>query len=354
MEQRFKNLHRLLTGKGLDGLLISSQPNIRYLTDYEARDSCVIITPKEKIFITDFRYLYEAKRSLRQFSIHMPKDSLFKLIADLARKSGISRLGFESKNLYHAEYQKIKEELPSGIDFIPTFNLIERLRQVKDAEELSRIKEATRMAQAAFNMAQRIIRPGLKEIDIAQRIEDFLNTSFKCKAAFEIIVASGPNSSLPHHITSARKLKANEIVLIDMGVDFMGYKSDLTRVYFLGKISLYARRIHGIVLRAQENAIKRIKPGQDIKDIDKAARHYIEKSGFARYFGHATGHGIGLEVHEDPHISPRHSENLTEGNVFTVEPGIYLPFKFGIRIEDVVAVTKKGCEILSGNLNKSI
>jgi len=192
----------------------------------------------------------------------------------------------------------------------------------------------------------------MKEVEIVAELERFMRYAGARAEAFDLIVASGPNSSQPHHLSGNRKLRNNEPVLIDLGVEYEGYKSDLTRVFFLGKINILARKAYKAVLEAQDLAIKMVKPGVKLAEIDKVARDYLAKNGYAGRFGHNLGHGFGLEVHEEPRIGP-HSQGLTEpGMVFTVEPGVYLPGKFGIRIEDMVLVTGKGCEVLSGSLHK--
>ena len=204
----------------------------------------------------------------------------------------------------------------------------------------------------ALRYIREFLSCGRSELEIAAELERFIRYHGAQSASFDIIVASGINSSYPHHLTSPKKLKSGESLVIDMGVNYRGYKSDLTRVFFLGKITLLVRRIYDIVRNAQQKAIARIKPGSSIREVDEAARSYIAQKGYGRYFGHNLGHGIGLEVHEAPKISSRQEGRLKEGMVFTIEPGIYLPGKFGIRIEDLVLVTKKGCEVLSGSLDK--
>jgi Xaa-Pro aminopeptidase len=229
---------------------------------------------------------------------------------------------------------------------------VEDLRQIKDPQEIAKIHKATKIAIKALRQIRSFLLPAKKEIEIALELERLIRCLGGYSSSFEIIVASGPNSSFPHHLTSSRKLCDNEPVLIDMGVDYLGYKSDLTRVFFLGKIKPLVREVYDIVLEAQARALKRIKPAVIINQIDRAARQYITQEGYGGFFGHNLGHGIGLEVHENPHISLRQNKRLHPGMVFTVEPAIYLPNKFGIRIEDMALVTEKGVELLSGALHK--
>ena len=277
MTDSVKKIQKKLRLEKLDAILISSPANIRYLTGYEARDSYLLVSPKKCVFITDFRYLLEAQKNIKDIQIQLINGSLFKTIAKTAKALDIKCLGFETRNLIHAEYHKIKEELGRSILFLPTIDFVEDMRKIKSAQELGRIKKATCIAIKAMQLARKIAKPGMREIDLAFEIERFIRLDYGAKLSFDIIVASGPNSSFPHHITSKRKLKENEALLIDLGVDLEGYKSDLTRVFFLGKIPAYARRIYDIVLAAQCAAIKGIKAAIPIIDIDIKGRLFITK-----------------------------------------------------------------------------
>ncbi|MCM8758098.1 MAG: Xaa-Pro peptidase family protein [Candidatus Omnitrophica bacterium] len=336
----------------LDALLVCNQSNITYLSGFPSRESWLLLC-KDKVgfFITDFRYLEEAKSNLKGFIIKRINGSVFSLLANLIKSLKIKRLGFEAKHLSFAEYNKIKEALPLYTDFISTYDIIESLREIKSKKEIDKIKEAIKITIDAFKYAKCILKEGITEKEIANQLEFFIKQK-GCKLAFEIIVASGPNSSFPHYITSNRKIQKGEPILIDMGIDYQGYKSDLTRVFFLGKIPSIIRKIYQIVLEAQQLAIKKIKVGLYTDYLDKIARQYINCKGYSEFFGHSLGHGIGLDVHEGPSISLKHHYKLKEGMVFTVEPAIYLPKRFGIRIEDVVLVKRKGVEVLSEYLYK--
>ena len=353
MELRIKNVYAKLEQEKLDGLIVSSPSNISYLTRFTSRDAYLVISKKETVYITDSRYTEEAKKCLnKSFVIKKINGSVFRIVADVCRNLKLKRIGFEERHLIFGEHKKIKEELDKKIDLIPTHSIIEEFRQVKSPAELEKIKKAIRITIEAIDFIKDFISPGKKEIEVAAELERFIRYHGAHACAFDIIVASGPNSSFPHHLTSQRKIKDNEPVLIDIGVDYLGYKSDLTRVFFLGKITPTVRKIYDIVLKAQNKAIRRIKSAVNINKIDAAARQYITQRGYGGFFGHNLGHGIGLEVHEEPHISAKENNKLKAGMVFTVEPAIYLPDKFGIRIEDMVLVTRKGAEILSGGLNK--
>ncbi|MBL7132014.1 MAG: aminopeptidase P family protein [Candidatus Omnitrophica bacterium] len=352
MIPRLKRLHTILQKTQLDGILVSHQSNITYLTGAPSFDSYLLISRKQNFYITDSRYYQQAHSRLKDFRIKLGGEFVFRTIAKLALDAKVKRLGFEARNLDVAQHHQIKNFL-GQIYFVPTHELIEELRKIKQSEELEKIKKAVRITVQALAYARKIIRPGLKEIEIAAQLEYFIRYKGGARTtSFETIVASGKNSSFPHHLTSGRRLKKEEILFIDVGVDYQGYKSDLTRTFFLGKISSAITKIYNIVRQAQAQAIKRIKPGVKISDIDQRARQYITKHGYGGFFAHNLGHGIGLEVHEQPHISSRNETIIEPGMVFTIEPGIYLPNKFGIRIEDDVIVTKNGCEVLSADLDK--
>ena len=352
MNPRLKKIQTGLTKNGLDAFLVSSPANITYLTDYAARDSYLLISKKKNIFITDGRYIREAKLRLRGLAFKRIDTGVFKAIADVCRSLKVKNLGFEEKGLSFAGYAKIRQELHCKIDLTPTCGIIEESRLLKAPKELENIRKATAITIEALKFIRDFLRGGIKEIEIAAELEKFVRYNGASSSAFDIIVASGPNSCFPHHLTSERKLKNCEPVLIDIGVEYSGYKSDLTRVFFLGKINPLVLRIYDIVKRAQEKSISRIKPGARISDVDRASRQYIGRAGYGKFFSHACGHGIGLEIHEGPNISPKSMGKLKRGMVFTVEPAIYLPARFGIRLEDMVAVTDKGVELISGALNK--
>ena len=354
MPSRAAKLLEKLRNNSVDALLVSKEANVSYLCGYPCRDSYLLVHPKKTIFITDFRYVEEARKNIPGVKVFQ-YDNLFKDTAALAKRLKIRRLGFEAKDLNFAEYSKIRSYLGHKTKLKDTFNIVETLRQTKDPQEINFIRQAIKITGQTFEFIQKFLKPGIKELEIAAEIEHFIRYQGAKMSAFNILIASGPNSSLPHALISSRKIKPGEPILIDIGVDINGYKSDLTRVFFLDKIPNVQRRIYGIVQEAQDKAIAEVKPGRIIADIDSIGRKHIEEQGFGRYFGHSLGHGIGLEVHEEPSISSKNkAQRLEEGMVFTIEPGIYLPGKFGIRLEDMVLVTKKGAQVLSGAVNKSI
>ncbi|MFC1593296.1 M24 family metallopeptidase [Candidatus Omnitrophota bacterium] len=353
MTPPLRRLYAVLEKKHLDALLISHQPNITYLTGFLSSDSYLLITARKNFFITDTRYYEQARSALKGFKIKLGGKSIFSAIAELAASCQVKRLGFEARNLDVSQYHKIKKFLTDqDIRFTATQNIIEELRKLKSRDELLKIRKAVNISVGALKFARRIIRAGRREIEIAAELERFIRYNGARAASFETIVASGKNTAFAHHLTSRRRIQQSEPVFIDLGVDYLGYKSDLTRVFFLGKIPSTIRVIYDVVLQAQTIAINKIKPGIKICEVDKSARQHIANKGYGGFFGHNLGHGIGLEIHEKPSISALNKESITEGMVFSVEPAVYLPGRFGIRIEEDILVTKKGCEVLSDSLDK--
>lgn len=353
MPSRLSSLLEKLEALNIDGLLVSQEANVSYLCDFKISDSYLLVAQEERIFITDFRYRDQAKRNIKGVNVFQYKN-LFRDIADLAKRLNIRRLGFEAKDLNFAEYCKIKEYLSPKIKLVDTFAVVESLREIKDERELKFIQDAIKISAKAFVFLKGFLKKGLGELEIAGEIERFIRYEGAQMSAFNIIVASGLNSSFPHASISDRRIQDKEPILVDMGVEVGGYKSDLTRVFFLDRIPLIQRKIYDVIKEAQHKAIEAVKPEIEIRKVDNSARAYIAKRGYGKYFGHSLGHGVGLEVHEEPSVSAKNRSMLKEGMVLTIEPGIYIPGKFGIRLEDMVLVTKKGVDILSGAIDKSI
>jgi len=353
MDQRLKNLISRMHCEELDGLIVNSEANISYLTRHPSRDSRLLVSKKKIVYFTDPRYTEEAKKQLKGISIRNTGSAPpFPTIAQTCRKLRLKRVGFEEKSVSYAEYRCLKKELGKKPALVATSDLIEEMRELKDAQELGRIRKALVITAKTLKFAGKIIKSGAKETEVAARLEEFMRLAGGSGPSFKTIVASGGNSGFPHHIPGARKIGRNDLVLVDLGVDYQGYKSDLTRIFFLGRIKHSAARIYEILLEAQRRAISRVKPGVQISEIDAAARDYISQKGFGPNFSHSLGHGVGRQIHENPKISSKADGILKPGMVLTIEPAIYLPGKFGIRIEDMVLVTKKGYEVLSVSVNK--
>jgi Xaa-Pro aminopeptidase len=296
--------------------------------------------------LVDSRYLEEAKSDTSSaVNVRLVSRSTFESIEELVTKGRVKRLGFESMDLPYGVVTRLKGLL-GGVKLVPIKNLAETLRSVKDRAEVACIRGAVDSAKKAFERAVSKIRPGVSEDRIKSAIEvELIESGSAC--AFDPIVASGTNSSKPHARITHRVIAKNDFVMVDMGAKMDGYNSDLTRTIILGNVSDRFKHIYKTVGEAQKTAIDRIKAGARASDIDRAGRGYISRKGFGKYFGHSLGHGIGLGVHEEPSISPSSTTRLEAGMVFTVEPAIYIPGFGGVRIEDMVLVTKRGCEILT-------
>jgi Xaa-Pro aminopeptidase len=333
--------------ENLDAILISCPANITYLTGFREADGYLLLGRGAKpIYFTNFLYQYEAQR-IKEFSLCVVNSNIFQAIAKTINKLHLKRVGFEAQYLPFLEYRKIRDEIiTESINFIRTFGLVESLRLIKDKKEISHIKNAVKITIEALSFAREIISAKMSEIELTVELDKFLRLKGDSQSAFAVIVASGKNSAFAHHLSGVAQLNKN-FVLIDLGARYYGYCADLTRVLFWGKIPLSFQKIYDIVRKAQELCIKKIKDGISAKEVDRVAREYITQHGFGKYFGHGTGHGIGVSVHEAPAISSTSEQILKEGMVITVEPAIYLNGKFGIRLEDMVLVRKNKAEILS-------
>lgn len=339
-------LKEKLKKDNIDGFLITSEVNVRYITNFTGSESILLITPDNAYLFTDFRYIEQAQRDVPWIRIVERKVSLIKTICSKLKRLHVKKLYVESFYLTFHDYHEIKKNI-KGIRVIPTQGIIEKYRKRKTAEELEKIQTAVDIAEQAFESIIGKIRIGITEKDLADTLEFEIRNQGGEKSSFEIICATGPRSSQPHARVTERKIQEKDIILIDWGARFQFYNSDLTRVIYKDRISGKFRKIYQIVLDAQRFAIDSIRPGQVAKDIDYAARSYIERKGFGKCFGHGLGHGIGLEVHEGPTINKRSGEILEDGMVFTIEPGIYIQGWGGVRIEDIVLVTQDGCNVLS-------
>lgn len=344
---RLDRVRNILARKKIDALLVAHPPNVSYLADFPTEDSSLVVLRNKTFLITDYRYSTEYRNLIEEPNVHIItieksfSNTLKKLKADL----GIRTLGFENNTIRYLEFQKLKKIF--GEKLIPTQNIIESLRMVKDDKEISRMKKAIAITLAAFRHIKKFLKVGAKETEIAAELERYIRLQGATEASFSIIVASGEHSSFPHAKRTERRLRTNEPVMIDMGVDYHGYKSDLTRVYFLGRMNPLFKKIHSIVSTAQHKAMRLIRPGVSIKALDNEARQFIQKQGYGDCFKHSLGHGIGLEVHEQPTIAGYNRLKLKQGMVVTIEPAIYLDNKFGVRLEEMVLVTQKGSEVLS-------
>lgn len=345
-ERRIGLLRAALISASLDAMLITHEANITYLCGFTGHGSSLLITKKKAFFITDPRYIEEARCCVaHHFGVHLAKGLVLDAAAELALKLNVRRFGFESSHLAYGWAKRIVKHIkPARLIEAPA--MIENMRSIKDPGEIGVLRSSARLANKVMRHVVSRIRPGISEEAIAKEIEfEFLKRGVR--QSFSSIVASGANASKPHACPGAMKVRNNSFVMLDLGCILNGYCSDITRMCILGRVAEKFRRIYRIVATAQETAIGLIRPGVRMSDIDRAARGVIEKSGYGKYFCHSLGHGVGLEVHERPAISSGSRDPVRAGMVFTIEPAIYLPGYGGVRIEDMVLVTGSGCEILT-------
>ncbi len=331
----------------IDALLVSGLPNIRYLTGFTGDNALLLLTPDSQTLFTDPRYTIQASEQCACPVKTISKGPLELALVDPIRRRGLNRIGFESGRMLYSVYQRLKEELPLGVSLKPVGAEIEKLRMVKSAAEIERIRRSVLANSAAFEKTVRSIRTGVSENAIAAELEFQMRRMGAEKAAFETIVAAGARSALPHAQPSAQKTAVNELLLIDMGSCREGYMSDMTRMLFFGKPGPRVRKMYQAVLAAQLEAIAAIRAGVEARQVDRKARQVLDKEGFGKQFVHSTGHGLGLEIHEPPRVGRLDRTRLEAGMVITIEPGAYIRDFGGIRIEDTVLVTQNGCEVLT-------
>ncbi|NSL50374.1 M24 family metallopeptidase [Calidifontibacillus erzurumensis] len=342
---RLQQVRDKFVEKDIDGFLITNSKNRRYMTGFTGTAGVVLISSKNAIFITDFRYIDQAKNQVKYYDIVQHQGPIHEEVARLVKELGIQKLGFEQDEMTYGTY-KIYEKLISA-QLVPISGMIESLRQIKSDEELQILKEACSIADDAFTHILKYIKSGVTELDIANELEFFMRKKGATSSSFDIIVASGWRSALPHGVASNKVLKDGELVTLDFGAYYKGYCSDLTRTVAIGEISDQLKTIYNIVLEAQLRGLHGIKAGISGKQADAFTRDCITEKGYGDYFGHSTGHGIGLDIHEGPILSMKSEMKLQPGMVVTVEPGIYLPGVGGVRIEDDIVITEEGNIVLT-------
>ncbi|PKR78969.1 Xaa-Pro dipeptidase [Halalkalibacillus sediminis] len=343
--EKLTKLRELLTKNDLDGLLITSGQNRRYMTGFTGTAGVVLVTQDKAKFITDFRYTVQAKEQVHGYEIVEHKGPIHNEVSEQIDQLDIKKLGFEKNDMTYNTYETYKQAI--NAEFIPVGGLVEELRLVKTEEELTIMKEAAKIADAAFEYIQTVIKPGVKEIDVSNELEFFMRRQGATSSSFDIIVASGYRSALPHGVASEKVIESGELVTLDFGALYKGYCSDITRTVAVGPIDDKLKEIYDVVLEAQLRGMKGTKAGMTGKEADALTRDYIKEKGYGEYFGHSTGHGLGMDVHEGPGLSFRSETVLKPGMVVTVEPGIYVPNVGGCRIEDDTVITEDGNEPLN-------
>jgi Xaa-Pro aminopeptidase len=343
-------LAELFKKNKLQAILITDLNNVRFLTGFTGTNGLVIATKKKKFFVTDSRYTQQAKRQVRGAKIIEADRSLLTTLEKIIKQEKVRRLGVEANHLSHGRFLYYKK-IFKKTKLVPLLHDPGLLRIIKTPAEIENIKKALEINAQAFKKLRSFIKPGVTEVAVARRLEATMLSLGAEKIAFDTIIASGPRGALPHGVASTKKLRAGELVTIDFGCVVNGFYSDETVTICLGTPNAKQKKIWQIVRDAQQAAAKLAKPGVACADLDKAARDFITQAGYGKYFGHALGHGVGLEIHERPVLSGGCKDMLKPGMVFTIEPGIYLPGWGGVRIEDVYECTKTGARQLS-HINK--
>jgi Xaa-Pro aminopeptidase len=342
MRGRGDRLEKVLAERELDRILVTDLTNVRYLTGFTGTNGAVVCGPGVRLFLTDFRYTERAAAEVEGWEPLTIGNDWLKGIGEHLE----GRVGFEDDHMAVRTLEKLKEKVPEGVEVVAVGGSVEELRRVKDSEELAKITEASKLADAVWGWTLEQGLAGRPEREVARATEARIR-ELGADPSFPAIVAAGPNGALPHAEPGEREIGRGELVVFDMGAQLDGYCSDGTRTFATGEPGEEARKVYETVRRAQLEGLEAIKAGVKGEDVDSAARAVIDEAGYGEHFGHALGHGVGLEVHEGPRLSQRSDDVLAPGEVVTVEPGIYLPGNLGVRIEDFVVVTEDGLRNLS-------
>jgi Xaa-Pro aminopeptidase len=345
---RVERLTDLLPEAEIDVLLVTELVNLLYLTGYSGTNGIALIGPRTRAFATDFRYVEQAAEQVHPSFVRARASlDLLESVADLLPAGEVS-IGFDDVHMPVRQHQRLRELLPARVELVPAGGLVERIRAVKEEGEVQRIRTAAQLADAAF---ERIIRDGLigrTEREVAVALEHDMRERGARRASFDSIVAAGPHGALPHAQPRDVPIRTGDLVVIDWGAELDGYCSDCTRTVAAGEPGEAAREVYELVLSAQLAGLKDVRAGRGGREVDGVAREVIEAGGYGENFGHGLGHGVGIEIHEAPRLSQRSEDTLAPGNIVTVEPGVYIPGRFGVRIEDLVHVTENGSEVLNG------
>jgi Xaa-Pro aminopeptidase len=342
--RRAERLVQLITERELDQLFVSDLTNVRYLTGFTGTNGACLVSSEERVFFTDFRYTERAETEVSP-EWERPEAERELIPQIVARMKG--RVGFEDAKLSVRQLARLEAAAGDGVEFVPAGDLVEQLRAVKEPDELERIAAAAELTDGVYRWAVERGLVGRTERDVAQAVEGRIR-ELGAEPSFPTIVATAENGALPHAEPGEREIGSGELVVFDMGSQLDGYCSDCTRTFATGEPGDDARAVYELVLSAQQAALEAIRPTAGGKEIDAVAREMIAEAGYGDRFGHGLGHGVGLEVHEGPRLSTTSDDDLFEGSVVTVEPGIYMPGRFGVRIEDLVVVTPDGHRNLSG------
>ncbi len=348
---RVEDLLKKIERSGMDALFMLKQEtvskqNVRYISGFTGSSAHLIISPERRILLTDDRYTEQAAAQCPEFEVigheRQPEEKMREILASLK----IRTVGYETQSLTVEQFNLARENIP-GIEWIPTTGIIEELRAVKQSEEIHLLEQAAELAAAGFQHILNLIEPGAKEQDLALELEIFMRKNGAEAPAFDIILISGAKSSLQHGTPSQKKIENGDLVVLDFGARYRGYRSDFTRTVAVNQVTQKQREIYDLVKKAQSRGLEIIKPGMSSGEIYREVQAIITRAGYADYSGRGIGHGVGLEIHEDPAIRANCDAELKTGQVLTMEPGIYIPGWGGVRIEDTVVVEGHGCRVLA-------
>ena len=345
----FQEIRGKLEAYGLDAMMLTHESNRLYATGFHSMgtDGLALITHTNTYYFTDSRYTEAAEKAVPNAVLREVKAGrgYTVLVEEVIRKEGLKKIGFEDAYMTVQEYERYRKAL--SCELVPATDLLLQLRLVKSEEELAAMTAAQRISEKALEDILKEIRPGVTEKEIAARLQYLMLHYGASDMSFDPIVVSGPNGSLPHGVPSEKEIRSGEFVTMDFGCIYHGYCSDMTRTVAVGAVTDEMREVYQTVLKAQLAGIETAKAGVTGREVDGAARDVITKAGYGPYFGHSFGHGVGVEIHEAPNASPMNEKPLPEGAVISAEPGIYLPGRLGVRIEDVIVLTKEGCHNLT-------
>lgn len=341
---------RVAKGSGVEALLVTHLPDVRYLCGFTGSNAALVLAGGRSVLFTDGRYTQQAKEEAAGTRVVIAKKPAVIAACEWMAESGVKRCGFDAAVTTVSVLEGMRKAVPAKMRrglFLALESPIASLRQIKDADEIQKMRQAATLGCRLFDDMLGYLQPGITEIDVASTLEHWARKSGAEAMSFETIVASGMRSALPHGRASMAKLPKRGFVTLDFGVVLDGYMSDMTRTVHLGRALPEERDVYDAVLEAQEAAVQAVSPGVTAGEIDEAARRVLRRAGLDRWFTHSTGHGVGLEIHEGPRLAAKQTQKLEAGMVVTIEPGVYMPGRFGLRIEDMVLVTSGGHEILT-------
>ncbi len=343
---RAEALGALLLEHELDALVVTNLINVRYLAGFTGTNGLCAVGADVRSFYTDFRYTGQAAKEVDGFELDPEDRELAKAALARLGDAGAKRVGFEDAHVTVRQLEKLRELAPDGVELVSAGDLVEQLRAVKDQAELTAIREAAKVVTGIYDHLREVEFGGRTERELANLLENEMRAR-GTGPSFPSIVAAGANGAMAHHTPGDQPISPGSLVVVDMGCVVDGYCSDCTRTFAAEGVSDHAREIYQLVLDAQEASLAAVTPGADCRAVDSVARDMFDAAGHGKRFGHGLGHGVGLEVHEGPNLSQRSEGSLVQGNVVTVEPGVYLPDDLGVRIEDLVAVGPDGPDVLT-------